>query len=529
MSAGVSLAGKPPAADGPSGLEALARGGLLNLVGGAVSGVFGLALVVVVSRGLGASRTGVFFEAVALFTILSSVAEFGASTGMVRLVARSRGDVGRIESLYRVALLPVLAGSAVVAVALFTLAPVIAELVVDEGTVPLMTDYVRALCWFLPAATGASVVLAGTRGFGTMLPFVALESTMKPLLRLLLIWLVIAAGLGAGAVTAGWALPMALTFPLGLLAFVRMVRAARRAQVGGEEIREPWRNAARDFWRFAAPRGLATIFQLSVLWLDILLVGALRGAREAGIYAAVSRFVLVGALAIEAVRFAIAPQLSRLLGLGDHREAEHLYQRGTWWLMALSWPFYLSILFFTPTIVSLFGPEFAEGAVPLAILSVAMLANTGTGNVTVVLLMGGKSSWNLANTVAALVANVTLNLLLIPPLGVTGAAIAWSVSILVENGAALVQIKRFFGIRPFGSGYLRVVAAAVVTFGPVGLLVRTFVGSGPGALAVFAAGAVPLFALAIWRSRRELDLGVLADAVPGLGRRRRARRSGSEG
>ena len=40
-----------------------------------------------------------------------------------------------------------------------------------------------------------------------------------------------------------------------------------------------------------------------------------------------------------------------------------------------------------------------------------MLVATLVGPVDMVLLMAGKSSWNLLNTIAAIVANVTLNLI----------------------------------------------------------------------------------------------------------------------
>ena len=44
--------------------------------------------------------------------------------------------------------------------------------------------------------------------------------------------------------------------------------------------------------------------------------------------------------------------------------------------------------------------------------------------------MGGKSSWGAINTGAALTVHIGLNLLLIPHLGILGAAIAWGAGIM---------------------------------------------------------------------------------------------------
>jgi hypothetical protein len=47
---------------------------------------------------------------------------------------------------------------------------------------------------------------------------------------------------------------------------------------------------------------------------------------------------------------------------------------------------------------------------------------------------------------------------LIPPLGMTGAAIAWASSIVVQNGLPLLQIWRHLGLHPSSAPLLAAVA-----------------------------------------------------------------------
>src|SRR5207237_546673 len=82
------------------------------------------------------------------------------------------------------------------------------------------------------------------------------------------------------------------------------------------------------------------------------------------------------------------------------------------------------------------------------VLGLCMLVATAVGTVDMVLLMGGKSSWNMINTVVGLSSNIALNFLLIPRYGGTGAAIAWSSSILFTNLAPLAQVWKFLGMPP---------------------------------------------------------------------------------
>ena len=385
-----------------------------------------------------------------------------------------------------------------------------------------VATYLRIFAPFIPLATAATVALAGTRGFGTMRPFVAIQSIATPSLKPILILLAAIGGITVTGLALGWALPEAFACAAALVVLVRRVR---RAQGRGEAASASIAALAREFWAFSAPRGVAAAFQITIIWLDLLLLSHLRDASEVGIYGAVSRAVTIGTFALQAIRLAIAPQISRLLARGDRAQAQTVYQTATWWLIVVSWPLFLTLAVFGPALLGIFGPGFDQGATALAILSAAMLVNLGTGNVTVVLLMGGKSSWNLLNTAVALILNVGLNLVLIPRFGMEGAAIAWAVSIIVDNLMALTEVWVFLGMWPFGTGYLPAVSAALGCFGLVGLAVRATLGTTDVAFLVFTVIAIPAYAAVLWRFRRRLHLDDLVRAF-GAGPRARPGQGG---
>ncbi|HZD37352.1 MAG TPA: polysaccharide biosynthesis C-terminal domain-containing protein [Actinomycetes bacterium] len=507
-----------------SDVSSLARGGVLNIAATAAAAVLGFVLVVVVTRGLGAHGAGSFFEVIGLFTILANSAELGADTGLVRAVARSRalGAVSELRRLARVAILPVLAGGFLFAAVTWLAAPWLTRIFlrgVDQATG--VAD-IRLLVAFLPLTAVTLVALAGTRGFATMIPYALVESIGKPLGRVVLVSLVLLAGLGGTAALLAWAVPSAVGCLAALLVLARLVRAAERADRSVAAGARPIRRLGAEFWRFSAPRGLAGAFQVTVVWLNILLVGALHSTSDAGVYAAVSKLVQVGVFATEAVRIAIAPQISALLARHERARAQVLYQVGTWWLVGLCWPLYLGLLAFGPVVLRVFGPEFVRGSTALAILSVAMLVNLGTGNVTTILLMGGKSSWNLLNTLLSLALNVGLNLLLVPRMGLTGAAIAWTASILFENLLATVQVWLLLRLQPFGRGWFVAALQSTLCLGGLGLAARALFGETLAGLVAFVALAIPSYLVLLWRSRATLQLGALNEAI-----KLRARASGA--
>ncbi|HZA80872.1 MAG TPA: MATE family efflux transporter, partial [Actinomycetes bacterium] len=261
-------------------LAALARGGALNLVGAAATGLLHFALLVVVTRGLRAEGTGAFYEAVALFLILSSAATLGADVGLSRMVPRYRalGRVGDLRRGLQVSLWPVLAAGAVLGLLSYGFAPQLADVFSHRGESAQLADFIRAFALFVPVSALSLAVFAATRGFATMRPTVYLDKIARPALQPLLVLLAVLAGSGSTVIALAYLGPYLPALVAGLVWMGLLLRRAERRR-GGDATAEPQpaRPLGRlvgEFWRFTGPRGLAALFQTTSLWLNTLLIGA---------------------------------------------------------------------------------------------------------------------------------------------------------------------------------------------------------------------------------------------------------------
>jgi O-antigen/teichoic acid export membrane protein len=491
----------------------VARGGATNVVGVAANGLLQFLLVVVISRGMGTRGTGVFYQAIALFMILTAAAQFGSDVGVIRMLHwyRASGRSQDIRGMLSVALWTVVGMSTLLAAVTFVLAPQLAMVFMRGIPAESAVLHIRVLTPFLPLATTTLVMLAVTRAFGTMLPTVLVENVGKPAIRVVLVLIAVAGGASTVGATVWWALPVAIGAVVAFQMVAVMVRK-RQPDLSWEPPTRSRRAVAVEFWRFSAPRGLAGILEVTLGWLDILLLGALRPAEEVGVYAAVSRTVVAALFVLRAMNKAFQPRISALLAQGRQAQAQILYQVTTWWLMAASLPIYITLALFPQYLLQVFGAEFSAGDTALAVLSLAMLINVSTGNVTAVLLMGGKSSWNLMNAFGALTINVTLNLILIPRLGLVGAAIAWGASIAAQNLAAVIQVRALLGLRPFGSGYPVVVIASATCFGFIGIAVHRLLGSSTRSFIIYTALSTGLYVVTLFRLREKVHLPLLREA-----------------
>ncbi len=534
----------------------MARGSLVNLVAMVSGAALTFGLTVLVSRWLQPAGAGAFFELIALFTIAFTTMELGANTGLMRWISRARavGGLDQVRRIVPIALLPVAVLGAGAAAAIWMTAPDLARVFLHGLAHGGGTVDIRIVAPLVPLGALSACIVDGARGFGRTWPYLAIEGLGKPITRIALVLCVLLAGLGLHGAIIAWGIPVVGGLMASWVIFAVILRSEvpvtvgpqparrRRGAQHGASLRARRRAALHralhgarrrkgrhhgppvpvkerrqslrvEFWRFTAPRACQGIFQVIIVWLDILLVGAMISRHAAGVYAAVSKLAMVGAFALEGTRLAISPQVSALLARGEHHHAAALYQTTTRWLMLASWPLYLAFAVFPAVVLGIFGSRYTAGAAALAVLSLAMLVNLGTGNVTVVLLMGGKSSWGAINTGAALIVNISLNLLLLPHLGILGAAIAWGASIVVDNVAAMVELRWVLGLALFGPGYGLTAAVTVGCFGVSGIVARVLLGQTLPALAVTLAVGIAAFAVALYSARTPLQLAALAAAL----------------
>ena len=512
-------------------ISAMARGGLLNLVGAAGTGILTFALVTVLTRGLGPASYGAFVSAMGIFTVLSNTAELGADTGLVRTIARLRAldRVRDIRKTVYVAVIPPLVVGTLFAVAMWVWAPQLAHIFGKGKGSDQIAEFARWMAPFLPAGGVVLVLLSGTRGFGTMVPTVAVDRIGRPFVQVALaLALIVAAGVhhaNHGLIALSWAVPQLIGAVIGLWwLWGLLLKAERRdRRLNGRRRSRPTSVLAEKFWRFTAPRGLAGIFQIVVLWLNTLLVGRLASTAKAGVFNAATRYITAGLMVGVAIQHVAGPKLSELMAQRSWDRARGVYQTTTAWLMVATWPLYLTFGLFAPTLLRIFGHGFEGGTGALEVLGFTMLAATAVGTVDMVLLMGGKSSWNLINTVVGLSSNIILNLVLIPRYGGTGAAIAWSSSILFTNLAPLVQVWKFLGMHPFGRGFPKVVLAAGAAYGALGLVLRVALGTSFTVFALYQVVAGILYLAMLWRHREALQLTVLLEELKRKNRRRPAK------
>ncbi|MCC9205420.1 lipopolysaccharide biosynthesis protein [Arthrobacter sp. zg-Y769] len=509
----MSVAARPDEGPHAAPGRTLARTGavslLLVLTGSALA--FGTTLLV--SNRLGAEGAGVFFQISAAFAILTTLCTFGADTGLVRFLAagRATGREHDAAALLSTALIPVAAASTGAAVVLWVAAPAVADLWAADAEAGI-----RTAAPFIVVGSLMTVLFGALRGSGEIVRFAALQNLALPLLRLAGLCAAIGIGAGIGTLSVAWAVPVLIVGAAAGLLLRRTLRHHRASPAAGRNpAGQGSRPSRRSFWSFSSARGVSSGVEVLLEWIGVLAVAVFLGPAAAGVYGVVNRCIRLGSMLDHTARIVSGPALSAALAVGDTASAARLFNSVTRLLILGAWPLYLVYLLFGAPVLRIFGEGFDAGSGVFTVIAATMLLVVSAGGVQSVLLMSGRSRWQLLNKLAALAVAVTLNLLLVPALGLYGAVIAWSSAALVDAGLAAVQVRFFLGIglRP---GVVALPAAlALAVFGAGGWALRLATGPTlPGLFLLLVCGGA-VYAGLVAVLRRPLGLASLT-ANPGL-------------
>jgi O-antigen/teichoic acid export membrane protein len=436
-----------------------------NVLGLAIGALATFAAQVLMTNALGPERFGVVTVATQFAFIAAAATRFGMDVANVRLVAIlvGKGEAGRIRGL--------VARSAGIAAAVslaFGAAAFLASGLLAERFTALPREAVpafRAAAAAVPLAALAFTYLGATRGLKIMRHTLYAQWIAQPIgwIVLALVGWTVArtAGITTLAYAGSWALALAI-------AWWGWEREARTlAGAGGTGIPEERTGA---LLRFGALRAPATLFSQLIFWADFYVLSRLSagrgaaGAADVGVYGAALRAAQSLFLFLTSVSLTFSPFVADLHHRGERERLGALYRSVTRWTLGATVPVLLVLAILPEPVLRIFGGEFARGEDALRILIVGMIVPVMVGTVGYILIMVGRTGWDLLVYLAGLAIDVGVAFALARPerLGIRGAALAQALTLSFSALARLLLVRRFVGIWPFDRRFLRLVLPTAV-------------------------------------------------------------------
>ena len=221
----------------------------------------------------------------------------------------------------------------------------------------------------------------------------------------------------------------------------------------------------RRLMRFGLPTMPAELSLYLLNFVDRIIIVRFLGLAAAGLYSLAVKFAQAVNVLVRGFQLAWPPFA---YSIRDDREARRVYAAVVSWFTAACAFLVTGMWLLSRWIVrALAAPRFFGAYKAIGLISAAVTLYALYLVLVVILGRTGRTEFNLPATFSALAVNVALNLALVPPLGIVGAAIALVISYLVVLAMMYVFTQRLFPVSYEWGRLARVVlvSAALVATG----------------------------------------------------------------
>jgi O-antigen/teichoic acid export membrane protein len=462
------MAASSPPAPAPKELAAISaveatrrhiRGSSLLLVGRLIALAVNFVAQIVIVRYLSKSSYGAFAYALSIAVFAQTIVTFGLDRAVTRFIPiyDEQGDYQRIFGTLALVACTLTAFGAALVSSVYALQGVIGTSLIsndDAVSLLLILIFLSPIQALDDLLTGLFAVFARPRAIFFR------RYVLTPGLRLAVVLVLVLRGSDATFLASGYVIAGAVGVTVYLAI---LVGALRRLGLFRHFDLRSIRIPAREIFSFTLPLLTTDLVYAVIAVSDALLLGRFHGATQVGALRAVQPVAQLNQLVFSSFLLLFTPAIARLFARDDREGIADLYWHTTVWIALISFPLFLiTFALANPLTVLLFGQRYESSGVVLMVLSLGYYFQAALGFNGTTLMVFGRLRYIVLLNLAAVVVNLALNVLLIPPWGATGAAAGTTGTLIAHNVLKQIGLRAATGISFFRRDYLGVYGAIVI-------------------------------------------------------------------
>lgn len=434
-------------------LTSIAKQSGIVFTGKFIGYILGLVSNFVLARFYGPKILGQFALVLATVNIISIFAIFGFNNGLVKYISRYRvtKQTKRLNEIIKIAFTYGVLFSIIGAILLFLLKDIVANNVFKDSGLVNCLIYGS---WLIIPLTIISIFNGLYRGFKQLqYPIISNEIIRKIIFSIIIIIsallnfkntpVVIISSLFAQILVVFYLIGKVSTLKID---FKNILLIPINNNLKENKIK-------KEFLIYCSTIIFISFMNIILTKIDKIMLGIYMTSEIVGIYniastvAGLITFLLVSSNMIFSSVISELYSIKKIKMLGD------LYSTITKWIIIFTLPVVITILFFPDTIMKFFGEIYIIGSNALIILALGQMINVFVGANGYILNMCGHERLLLINNISMAIINVIFNAILIPKIGILGAAISTGMSIAIINIVKVFEVKFLLGIIPYNKEY----------------------------------------------------------------------------
>ena len=440
------------------GIKTIAKGASIFFLGMLFSKVVGYFFRLLVSR-IGVEEYGLFNLGLTIFDMVTLLASIGLLTGITRFVSHYHGkeDHKGVLRVMSTALKINIPMSFFLATVLFIFAEPISEIFFKA---PQLASVLRFFSIAMPFYNSNQIMLAVTDAFQQIKYRVWIAQVFEPVIRVGLTALLFFFGFHLTSALFGFVIAAIFTSLFSLYYAIKVSQMKLKKlskNVFSSSVDKPLLSYS---WPLLLSKFVGVVYGS----LDTIFIGILLSAQAVGVYNAALPTALLLLVVPSALASLYLPVITNKYAKGEDVFEE--YQTVIRWLSFFLLPMTLFLMFFSSEIITaLFGEAYIGAAPSLVILSFGLFFlgfTYASGNI---LAMLKKTKVMFLIYLFAMLLNLILNMVLIPQVGITGAAIGTTVSYFFSFCCLMFSAQFFLKRNPFTLKHIAFLFSGLLVFG----------------------------------------------------------------
>ncbi len=444
----------------PQHSKEVARGSFWSLAGNASFKLVSFFYVVLIARAASQDDIGVFYLALSVISLIWVFSDLGISGAFIRYVPyfEGRGEPGKIRNLLKFSYGFITILSLCIVAALFIFADAIGALYSNAS----LPEAIRILSAYILLGNLFRLnylYLQGIRDIKRSQLFQNIQNFLKLAFTLILFYL-----FGASVVTISAAFVLSFLFALAASSLPVLRSAAKAGGGAGLSRRELIYEIVPLGITVAIIQSFSTIISSSDRLIIGYMANPLASASLVAVYSMATTLATVLMVFPGSVGNIFLPLVSRLSGMDDAGAMREVMATAQRWSLFISLPIAVVMMAFSGDMLAVFyGPQYASGAAAMSIFTFGLIFSVFSLMASLALTAMRLVRLELYVAAAGAIVNIALNFLLIPVLGIEGAAIASAVSFAISASLLNRYARSRLGYTNPPESY-KLVAAAISSF-----------------------------------------------------------------
>ncbi|GEM_PF-1180194 len=420
---------------------------LISFIGNIVGKIFVLINGIIFARILGPELFGEFTFVVSVLAIVLVIGNLGLPTGVIAFIPKySKAEKLKRNAIISFAITLVFIINLLIIFVLYLNIHVITEYILLDNKYELLMVILLPTIIIINIS---NVLLGIFRALKKIKVYVISSNVVRHVVEFIVFLLLfIVIGESIFTLVSAYYIGLILTI---LYLFYQIIRVHWRFTWNSGYYQE-----SKRLFIYSIPLLFNGIMIVLINNIDIYMIGYFHNSIEVGIYKLAMTFGNVAMFALLSLNSIFPAITTKLYHSKKVDELKTVFQQSTKWVMLFSLLVFSILLVLSEEIMGLVSQEYILGSQALVLIALGQVFNSIVGPVGTINSMTGRPRYNLYANLSAIIINIALNMWLIPIMGISGAAIATAVSLLISNVIRLILVYYQLKIHPYSIPFVKV-------------------------------------------------------------------------